>query len=104
MPLQPRLGNFVGREDQIPYDYDDLLGMIAPRPIYVFHPKLGYQADSQDLKTCLQQAMRVFDLYGARDHLRLFELDDYNRFSPESQQVIYEQFRMMAGLPATSKP
>ena len=104
MPLQPRLGNFVGHEDQIPYDYDDLLGMIAPRPVFVFHPKIGDEADPQDLKTCLQQAVHVFDLYGARDRLRLFELEDYNRFSPESQQVIYEQLKMMAGLPGTSKP
>ena len=78
--------------------------MIAPRPVFVFHPKIGYEADPQDLKTCLQQAVRVFDLYGARDRLRLFELEDYNRFSPESQQVVYEQLKMMAGLPGTSKP
>jgi pimeloyl-ACP methyl ester carboxylesterase len=103
MPLQPRLGNFVGHEDQIPYDYEDLLAMIAPRPVYVFQPKIGYQVDPKELASCMQKAVRVFDLFGARDRLRLFDLEDYNRFSPESQQIVYEQLKMIAGLPGASK-
>src|SRR5262249_32649212 len=30
--LIPRLGLFIGHEDRIPYDFDELLGTIAPRP------------------------------------------------------------------------
>ena len=30
----PRLGFFVGHERQIPYDFEDVLGAIAPRPTW----------------------------------------------------------------------
>ncbi len=33
LPLLPRLGFFIGHEAQLPYDYNELLGMIAPRPV-----------------------------------------------------------------------
>jgi hypothetical protein len=33
--LIPRLGFFVGHEDRIPYDFSELLGVLAPRPALV---------------------------------------------------------------------
>ena len=37
--LVPRLGLFQGRESTIPYDYDELLAAVAPRPALVWAPK-----------------------------------------------------------------
>jgi pimeloyl-ACP methyl ester carboxylesterase len=42
--LIPRLGFFVGREDRIPYDFDDLIATIAPRPVLVVEPQLDRDA------------------------------------------------------------
>ena len=30
--LVPRLGFFLGREDRVPFDYDEVLALVAPRP------------------------------------------------------------------------
>ena len=98
MPLLPRLGAFVGQENHIPYDYDEVLAMIAPRPVLIFAPRLDYQSSLNDVKNCLEQAGRAYDLLGAKPSLQFHELDDYNRFSPESQQVVYEKLKSMAGL------
>ncbi len=95
MPLQPRLGAFIGHEDRVPYDYHELLAMIAPRPVLVFAPKIDYQATMQDVKDCLEEASNVYDLYGADKRLQLFELDDYNRFSPETQKIVFEQLKAL---------
>jgi pimeloyl-ACP methyl ester carboxylesterase len=77
--LIPRLGFFVGHEKEIPYDYDDLLGMIAPRPVLVIEPQLDRDATPADVHHAVDQARKVYALYGASDKLSLAEPWDYNR-------------------------
>jgi hypothetical protein len=77
--LIPRLGFFVGHEAQIPYDYPDLLGMIAPRPVLVVQPLLDRDATPADVEAAVGQAKKVYSLYGAGDKLALDEPWDYNR-------------------------
>jgi len=99
MPLEPRLGAFVGQENRVPYDYDELLGLIAPRPALVFAPRIDCQATLADVKGCVEEAAGVYQLLGAKDKLHFQELDDYNRFSPETQTVVYEKVRSVVGGP-----
>jgi len=75
----PQLGFFVGHEAQIPYDYQDLLGMIAPRPVLVVEPQLDRDATPADVEAAVAQAKRVYSLYGAGDKLAIDEPWDYNR-------------------------
>jgi predicted esterase len=94
LPLQPRLGAFVGEERRIPYDYHELLAMVAPRPALVFVPRIGGQAALAEVRGCVAEAGKVFELLWSKDKLQLHELDDYHRFSPETQQVVYERLRL----------
>ncbi len=77
--LIPRLGFFVGHEKHIPYDYHDLMGLIAPRPVMVVQPLLDRDAIPADVRTSVEQASKVYALYGAADKLKLWEPWDYNR-------------------------
>ncbi len=77
--LIPKLGFFVGHEAQIPYDYPDLLGMIAPRPVLVVQPQLDRDAVPADVETAVAQAKQVYSLYNAGDKLAVQEPWDYNR-------------------------
>jgi len=77
--LVPLLGFFVGHESQIPYDYQDLLGMIAPRPVLVVQPQLDRDATPADVASAVSQAKQVYSLYGAGDKLAISEPWDYNR-------------------------
>lgn len=79
--LIPKLGFFVGHESQIPYDYQDLLGMIAPRPALIVQPQLDRDATPPDVETVVKQAEQVYALYGAGDKLLLSEPWDYNRLT-----------------------
>ena len=62
--LLPRLGMFVepeqppfqGGYDAIPYDYDELLQEIAPRPILLHTPKDDRDATYEDVKNCADRA------------------------------------------------
>jgi dienelactone hydrolase len=84
----PRLGFFVGHEAQIPYDYDDLLGMIAPRPVLVVEPQLDRDATPPDVEGAVAQAKQVYALYGAGDKLAIREPWDYNRLPNKTQDEI----------------
>lgn len=77
--LIPRLGFFVGHEKRLPYDYDDLLGLIAPRPAMVVQPALDRDANPADVQGCVAQAAKVYGLYGASGKLNLWEPWDYSR-------------------------
>jgi len=86
--LIPRLGFFVGHENQLPYDFPELLGVLAPRPVLVVEPQLDRDATPADVKTAVEQAKRVYALYGSAASLELQEPWDYNRLSTPTQDEI----------------
>ena len=81
----PQLGFFVGHESQIPYDYDDLLAMIAPRPVLVVQPLLDRDATPEDVAGAVRQARQVYALYGAQNKIAIQEPWDYNRLPNNTQ-------------------
>ncbi|HXG46088.1 MAG TPA: alpha/beta fold hydrolase [Methylomirabilota bacterium] len=96
MPLQPRLGAFIGQEKRIPYDFHEVLALLAPRPVLVVAPRLDWHATPTDVRACVEDAGRVYERFNARAALQLYEPDDYNRFSPELQQMVGERLRLLA--------
>ena len=88
--LLPRLGFFVGNEARIPYDFNEILASIAPRPLLVIAPKLDKDATFLDVKNCVNQGEKVYQLYKASHNIQIFSPDDYNRFSNEMRKKVYE--------------
>jgi hypothetical protein len=87
--LIPRLGDYIGHEAELPYDYDELIAAIAPRPVYVMNPKYDRDATPEDVHTAVESARKVYALYKADDKLKLDEPFDYNRLSiPMQDRVI----------------
>lgn len=87
-PLMPRLGFFIGNEAKVPYDYDELIATIAPRPVYVMAPQLDRDANSADVQSAVDQARKVYTLYNASDDLQLDSPWDYNRLTADEQNRI----------------
>ncbi|MBN2181098.1 MAG: alpha/beta fold hydrolase [Sedimentisphaerales bacterium] len=86
--LMPRLGFFVGRESKIPYDYDELIAAIAPRPVLIIAPQLDRDGTPADVRRALEQARKVYALYDAADNLALQEPWDYTRLPTATQDLI----------------
>ncbi len=97
MPLLPKLGAFIGNETRVPYDFHEVLAMIAPRPAMVFAPKVDWQATLADVRTTVEQSRSAYALHEAGTALQLHELEDYNHFSPETQKVVFEKLKQTAG-------
>jgi dienelactone hydrolase len=88
--LMPRLGFFVGNEEKIPCDFNELLACISPRPVLVISPVMDRQAHFRDIERCVGQVKDVYGLFEKRDNIQLFSPEDYNRFSPEMRERMFE--------------
>ncbi len=86
--LIPRLGFFIGHESQIPYDFDEVVASIAPRPVLVVEPELDRDASPAQVRQAVDRAGKVYTLYGALDKLTLQEPWDYNRLPSATQDEI----------------
>ena len=89
-PLLPRLGFFIGNESRIPYDYQDILASIAPRPVYIVNPLYDRGANFQDVHAALDQAHKVFALYNAEANFKMDEPWDYGRLSANTQERVIQ--------------
>jgi pimeloyl-ACP methyl ester carboxylesterase len=117
--LIPRLGFFKGNEKRLPWDFDEVLGLIAPRPLMVVAPQFDQEATLEDVKRSVEQARRVYESLrpeertaqaydynwsgiwrsGVSRNVRLRSLElysppDYNHLSNAMQSVVYHWMRM----------
>ncbi len=86
--LIPRLGFFAGYENRIPYDFDEILGCIAPRPVLIVAPSWDQYADNGDIKQCVDEAGKVYILYKSEDNPDLIIPEDYNSLSPYVMEMM----------------
>lgn len=89
-PVAPRLGFFIGHESQVPYDYDELISAIAPRPVLVVQPSMDRDATPADVHAAVERARQAYALHGAAAKLGLDEPNDYQRFPAATQNRAIE--------------
>lgn len=88
--LIPRLGLFAGSEQRLPYDYDDLMALIAPRPLLVVQPQKDRDANPDDVRSAVKRAQAAYDLAGAAENITLLAPDDYARLTDATQDSAIE--------------
>jgi len=91
--LQPHLGLFDGREAEIPYDFDDVLALIAPRPCLVYSPKRDRDADFDEVKASVDRARRVWQTGGHAENLTHLTSDDVNRFQADQHAAFLRWYQ-----------
>ncbi|HWA08122.1 MAG TPA: alpha/beta fold hydrolase [Opitutaceae bacterium] len=101
--LLPRLGFFIGQEARIPYDYPELLAAIAPRPVLVMQPSMDRDATPADVHAAVEQARKIYSLYGAAAKLALDEPRDYARLPTAGQDRIIQWMQANLSAPAPAK-
>jgi cephalosporin-C deacetylase-like acetyl esterase len=87
--LIPRLGFFVGNENRIPIDFQEIIACVAPRPALIIAPKWDRFAGYDDVRQCVEIAREA---YGPSEAGKIeFEApDDYNRLSPKILQKVLD--------------
>lgn len=88
--LQPKLGLFSGREADIPYDFDDVLALIAPRPCLIVSPQRDRFATHADVVACVSKAREAWKTRGAADQFTHLTPDDISRFQKDQHSQLLE--------------
>lgn len=91
--LLPKIGVFNGNEKAIPYDYEDILTLISPRPCLVVAPKNDRDADINDIRRCMEKAEKVWDSKGKASNLTFRSPDGINRFQAVQQDLFLEWYQ-----------
>lgn len=92
MRYMPALANYAGDLEQIPFDFHELLAMLAPRHTLIIAPLHdgNFRADSVDRVTTA--ARDVFKLHGAADRLQVQHPDCGHDFPETMRKLAYEMF------------
>jgi len=89
----PRLLEYKTRLAEIPFDFAELLGALAPRMVFVSAPlgDLNFKWSSVD--QIVHAAAQVYNLYGKPDQLRLEHPNCGHDFPPQVREQAYELIR-----------
>ncbi len=85
--ILPKLGLFNGKENKIPYDYDDLIKMVAPRKCLIYAPLRDRFANAGDVAGCVANAQKA---WGGPSSCVFMSPDDICRFQNDQQNVLID--------------
>jgi hypothetical protein len=88
----PKLASYKGRLADIPFDFHELIGALAPRHVLIVAPMKdsNFRADSVD--RIAAAARPVFALYGHKERLRVEHPAGGHDFPPEMRELSYKLF------------
>ena len=88
----PRLLNYAGRLADIPYDFHEILGALAPRPVFVSAPLRDANFQWQSVDRCLAAAREVYTLFNAAARLTIAHPDSEHDFPDPQRETAYRLF------------
>ena len=86
----PRLSDYRGRLDEIPYDFPELLGALAPRQVFVNAPLHDSNFVAASVDRCAEAARPVYKLLGSDKSLVIRHPDSDHNFPDDMRQEAYE--------------
>ncbi|MEO6810629.1 MAG: alpha/beta hydrolase, partial [Isosphaeraceae bacterium] len=88
----PRLANYRGRLEEIPFDFHELIGALAPRDVLIIAPLKDSNFRAESVDRVVAAARPVYALYGHPERLRLEHPDCEHDFPNEMREKAYEMF------------
>jgi len=85
----PRLLDYAGRLDAIPFDFAEMIGALAPRPCFISAPLRDSNFRWASVDRIAAAARPVYRLLGAPDGLTVIHPDADHDFPDEARQQAY---------------
>lgn len=86
----PMMSNYRGRLNEIPFDFTEMLGALAPRSVYVNAPLGDRNFGWKSVDRCVAAAAPIYKLAGAEERL-VVEHSDYDHdFQPDQREAAYK--------------
>lgn len=86
----PKLAEYRGRLTEIPFDFHELIGALAPRPVFINAPLGDANFQWRSVVEIVQAARPVYGLYRAPQNLRVVHPDCAHDFPEAVRQHAYE--------------
>jgi pimeloyl-ACP methyl ester carboxylesterase len=86
----PKLAAYRGRTGQIPFDFSELLGALAPRPVFINAPFGDSNFQWRSVDRMVAAARPVYQLYGAPENLRVEHPDCEHDFPADIREQAYD--------------
>jgi dienelactone hydrolase len=87
----PRIASEYGRDPKrMPFDFTEILGTIAPRPLFINAPLRDANFEVSGVRDCVAAAAPVYALLGAPEALHPVYPDAAHEFPPEERKQAYQ--------------
>jgi hypothetical protein len=86
----PKLADYRGRLAEIPYDFHELIGALAPRHVFIAAPLKDSNFRHDSVDRIVTAAKPVFELLGATGNLEVAHPDCEHDFPDEMRQKAYQ--------------
>jgi dienelactone hydrolase len=101
--LMPKLGFFLGRETRLPFDFDQVLAAIAPRPVLAVAPTMDRYYPLEQVKNLAAAVEPVYRMFGRETGLEIQSPQEFSRFPNAVQKLAYDWIGALAGRPVPPK-
>lgn len=98
----PLLSNYRGRLGAIPFDFPELLGLLAPRPVFVNAPLHDSNFRWRSVDRCVEAAKPIYRLLGAEGKITVAHPDCDHDFPGEMRTQAYSLFDQVFKEPRNS--
>ncbi|MCC7419359.1 MAG: hypothetical protein IT428_03665 [Planctomycetaceae bacterium] len=88
----PRLADYRGRLQEIPFDFHELIGALAPRHVLIIAPKKDHNFQAESVDRIVEAARQVYRLYDQPTRLRVEHPDCEHDFPNEMRESAYRLF------------
>lgn len=100
-PLIPQLGTYLPDVGQIPFDWQHVCSLIAPKPMYVwFGTKDDIFPQTENLDNLFRDVRHVYDLYGAGDRIEWHSFAGPHSLPPTARRHAYAWLERQLGISA----
>ena len=86
----PRMSNYRGRLDDIPFDFTEMVGALAPRPLFVNAPLHDSNFQWKSVDYCVEAAKPVYALMNTADAIQVYHPDCGHDFPVEIRNAAYQ--------------
>jgi dienelactone hydrolase len=87
----PKLADYRGRLKEVPFDFHEVLGALAPRHVMIVAPKKDHNFQAASVDRIAAAAREVYKLYGHPERLRVEHPDCEHDFPDEMRELAYRQ-------------
>ena len=85
----PRMADYAGRLREIPFDFQEVIGALAPRALYVHAPLHDSNYQWQSVDRVIAAARPVYALLGGQERVVVEHPDAAHDFPPEQREKAY---------------